>query len=728
MPSIFGPMAVQQFVRRNDGPPPAESRHTVANALENLDGTNQQMLLCTLCPFPSTPEDHVGPTIEATVQPNWRFQDLRFTANDTSSLIVPISHLTEQTWLNLLVYPFVKCVGLMTYVHSTTGPCMLEPVAIRVYLLREPMHQAFLMHRLCDTNFLAFETMLQMTLANTPYLIEPDGITKKRKTLWDLSSRNYEVRSTAQICDNVFWDFSTMTFTSAHKEPLTFSIRPTILVASMVNTWQSVLLQQAATLLGAASPRRRDPNTNEPLHDRWQAKHVTLVVTNALSEWTDAIGSLDLSYASSESRGISVDSLQNHSVIFTSLQNVKESKHASLALFKEVRETMTAIVRSQRSVQQLQRLIVHMFAKKYPNFILPLDLIQFGCVIIDDIESMYSEDLTFEETLGERWLQIIRDPNSTKPNSMSKAQAHLSVFGSSRFNSRSWALPHVRCLMEPMTQTIQVQKQLLRKFKIVGHSIKVTPIEERILKVFGSKYCPLSSDDAIQRFANKSMPVKVAADLIQRHFARLSTSLGSFLGPTEERPNPIVANFVMSQLELAQKSCCICFEELGQVNFGLTVCGHLYCKDCASHHFDTEWNASRTKECASCRCPLVNGDYFYIENKTYKKTQSSKDLSVQAYINSLKQKDLCEIFTYDGPIRADLFDNGISLERVEPSGDIGAPPVPEVVKNVVVPNVYVVSPKALLERYKNVPNTVHVHVFYTTNESSAFVNLVGAFS
>ena len=79
-------------------------------------------------------------------------------------------------------------------------------------------------------------------------------------------------------------------------------------------------------------------------------------------------------------------------------------------------------------------------------------------------------------------------------------------------------------------------------------------------------------------------------------------------------------NFIKEQLQhfrTKDYKCPICFENVSQEDFGITICGHIFCFSCIKE------SLSYRSQCPECR--------FSIYNNTYKITKKSDKMKLVDY-------------------------------------------------------------------------------------------------
>ena len=695
---------------------------------------NEQMIqLCTFMPFSKHLHDcTVQQVVEANVSLNFRFQELRFLCPSGSTVVWPINRLTarEQSVLQLFDLPYCKLVGLMHHVYSNTGSMTLEPIGLRVLLQKERIRDSFLNHKLCDTNFIMFESNLTQAFMFCPFTIENDvetNMSKKRKSNWDLSVRHFEVPKTKLVCEPIYFNYFTMTFCVGAKEPWKCKMRPTVLVPSLSSIWQEHVLHQALSLMGIVSSKRapRQMEAQNSISDGLYPAHgTTLIITNDISQWASACKGLDIPVQEVNHRGVQVSDLLVPSVLLVSPNNLLQNFLQGDSIIDDFFECFQVIQQGSSGVamSQMVRYLVHSFAARYTNSVLPITYVQFGLLIYDDVEGL--SDLTrtmLSDNNALRQIQVFKDSKHTKPRCLTEEQCKIALLKDEDSDLPSWVGPHLEALLEQHTYVVPVHKSVLKRFKIFGHAIKSGQVEDRISKTFMSKFCPVAYEDALQRFSNSVMPVSVANELVKNHFQRLQMSFGQFLKPysrnEDEEAIPIRAEFVTNALQKGTKSCSICFDEPEKA-YVMTICGHTLCEECTTIQFATEWAAFKAKDCPVCRTALTQGDVFYIQNNagtsgTYSPILSAKHAAVSNFLSSLRSMSQVVMW------KTNLLHEDDTKSFMK---ELEAP-----VKHIVITDIPNVSAIDILKGLQAQTGSINIHIFYNSFEVPWYYNFVSKF-
>lgn len=639
---------------------------------------NEQMYLCTLLPFED--EDDFESCLESSIQTNWRNNEIKF-VSALGTYVLPIANMRTSEWLNLCSAPYCKLVALLRASD-------FAPLGVRVILNRELIVTAYdsLNELRPDEKdqFFNFEASLHTCCGTTYYL---ENLDKKRRSLaWDNQNRkNVDIQMSLKLSENVFWSFITNAFTRECPDNLFLNeIRPTALVSNCTETWRAHILERAQIV--------KTSKTQIPSSESIVAHGITLVVTDDVDKWPQA-----LQY---DKRGLQMCDIEyantNCQCLLITPSCLQSNIHSLYNLYETVEYSMkSASGLSRRTKSQVKRTIVESLVKKFPTFVVPATLIQYGCIVIDDFE----KNAFIKDILGPlaslRWIQVCKS-TVTKPKKLTFYQQALCYPG------HGYAKAHIQRAIESSVLIVQVPKSILRKIRIIGHLVKNGPIEERIARMFVKSVCPVGAKDSLQRFSGKAMPKEFAKGLIERHFGRATISLATFAEPIKPNESEISRKFVMESLDL-HKTCAVCFDAIDDTTqvYTFTICGHVYCKECVKQLFHSEWNQCKSKECGQCRHLLSLGDAFAIQpdDKPFVEATSSMQAAMSNFLTGLRTSTQA----YDASVDYDIN-----------------------VKNVVTNQIWKLQATDLLQKFSG-HHSVSVHVFYTPEETGQFVELQNSF-
>lgn len=683
-------------------------------------GDEQTMLVCTLLPFKDEVIDPSTLT-EATVTVNWRTHEIRFCGPGGCSVVINLARQRHVAWVNLIGLSYCKLTALMKTVTGPQGPVILEPAAIRLYMVRDAMQNA-LTEKLCDPNFMAFETLVAGTLRDSKYMIEPTGTESRRRVTWDLGVRQLEFTPGVQVCEGLWWSFTDLGFCTEQPTAVKHTMRPTVLVSEACTQWKDTILSQCSLAATASGPRRRLPSSNGGPDGFLAAPLTTVVVTTRPERWhTNGSSEAAREWPTGpsvllDSRGVPVRDLAGPLTVIATPETITANVVAATNLLDAVSVATESVMASTRSDAQLRRVLVQNLASKLLTFVLPLDFLHVGLVLLDDAEALKATSCLglMSSRMASRWVQVFYDRERTKPVGLTWSQtaSALSLSGSPAYAGH---LAHASA--QAAIQIVPVSKTLLRKIKVFPHLVKYGAAEERIQKAFATKWCPLPLNDALQRFSGKKMPTSAAEDLLKRHFQRLQISLASFLSAaTDTAPEPLSESYVVGALNATKHTCSICFESVSSPGsdgpFSFTLCGHTYCNDCSKQHFSADWAQGKSKECACCRCPLIGGDVFMIDNsQPHAPAVASKSAAVASFLGALKSSN---------------------CYRYWPSAS--EPTMPELkpirgsTKALVITDVPTVGLRGAFDIIKTFGgHSLSVHVFYSASEAPSYQSFMEAF-
>jgi hypothetical protein len=252
---------------------------------------------------------------------------------------------------------------------------------------------------------------------------------------------------------------------------------------------------------------------------------------------------------------------------------------------------------------------------------------------------------------------------------------------------------------------VPAPKALLKKFKIFPHLVKKNAIEERIDKIFAGHRFPMSHSDLIQRFSNKPLSLVSAKALVLRHFENLQSSFGQYVTLQQTEESIISSAYALrafvGDMEISRK-CTICYENVDLMpKYSITICGHIFCKECCKMHFNSEWLLFKSKECPACRLPLLSGDAFFIEDDPKPVTGvSSKQLALDNFYASMRTTTNVVVW----PETSEAY-----------------------IKHLIVTDLGLITPTNLIKEYTLRTNSINVHVFYTSDQSADLNDFVAAF-
>ena len=637
------------------------------------------MLLCTIAPFKDPclriPED----AIEATVNVIFRNRELKFQDQAGNTTTLDIGTLRSIEWLSLLGAPYCKLVGLL--VRYKNG---LLPVAIRIYLNKTVIVDERSQSMLCDTNFLAFESMLSTSIREQGYIIENSE--KKRRPPIDFSTKTIQVASTVKVIDELYWSFKDMLFTR-EEDVVKMDVGPVAIVASITDHWRDTIL---SNIMAKKCLQR-------PLKDGLVSGQSTMhIVTKEPEAWIEATKRTGFfNVFVNERHGVPMSFLSLTDGIVISTPDILSRNVLSAdLLFTTLEQVMTStIMHTRPRLPQVNRFFAERLSKKFINMQCPANTIQFSFTVLDNIDDVEIVDIASFMPASNKCLKIVRDPVNTRPRILSNQQA------SKLMNEHASYMPHFINLLDVVC--VPVPKSVLKKFRVLCHVTKNGPIEERITRTFSARYCPIPMSDAIQRFSGRPVPSDVGLSMIKKHYGRILVSLGSFLALAD---SSLSEEFAVTSFQSETKACSICFDALDKA-FSFTICGHVYCNDCCRQQFSEEWSANRSKECAACRTPLLMGDVINCDTFT-KKTP---------FVPALANKE-SSIKSFTGGLR-----NHYEVYSEGPRDSLEWP------KHVLIPDINALKAADIVHKYANSPHTVNLQVFITANETSQYLQFEQSF-
>lgn len=609
----------------------------------------EQILLCTLLPFSGYDVLGLGPFTESQhqIQVVWRTNEIRFTDLESRAITIPIENFAESTWINLLGIQYCKLCPLYNSLKVL--------VAIRLYLVKDTIIECLESSNLCSANFLSFEYSLSECLKHNLYTIE---IKSSKKKSYDLLPKVIDLDTYVEVNkEGLHWCFIDLNFKISAPKTKQVSIRPTFLVSTITNHWRENLLDQLSKI------------------------NTILIVTRKPELWPKECIQFN-------SSGMTLEQTRQKNIFLITPQLVNRNLERKFELLDVISSTSASAsnVFVTRLSHQSQRLLLNL-SKKFPSFRLPLDFHTFGAIVLDNYNAL--DAISFlPNHMTARWINVAHNNKHSKPVQLTKHQLkHCAI------HEPPSMLPLLYARTDSFLTIIPVPKSVLRKYRIFGHLVRNAPVEDRILKLFPNG-CPLSSDDAIQRFSGKPMPTRIASEFITRHFQHLGSSLGEYSLPLGSPITQISISYVVESMKKLPRECAICFEKL-DFSFRFTICGHIYCKDCTNVYFKPEWSQGKTKECAMCRLNLLTADVFAIEafDDDFVMQLGSKAQSIQNFLGSTKSR--CSFW-------------------------------PEITdsKNVIVKEISTCFADEIVKH----SGPLNIHVFYTSEETTDFLELQNNFN
>jgi hypothetical protein len=617
---------------------------------------DKQILFCTLFPFRSSKDTFVGEEL-TNIAINWRAREVRASSQNR---VFPI------------VFSFEDCFDIEWTALHNIRYCTLsillnrleEPCGIRIYLMSSAISE-LQATGFTSPQFLAFETLLGACLKEFSYSDGSEkGSVKRKKVAADIE-HTIDVPMSTQISNGFFWDYETKTFTDVQPSAFRFILRPTFLVSDLIYGWQETVLQCIYS-----NTRKSDLvyRANELF-----MPNCTLIVSKKPNDWLTASNKLDISCQLLEPSGLIAS--EDLRILVTDEETVASSFSSELN-FMEMVDFMSTFVMGERSDTQIKRIILK-FSQKLKNFRLPLGLITFGSIIIED-DCINAKNL-LRESASQKWIHVFKDTKRAVPTSLSKENLRLLGANTICIN---------RLKLDNFITVVPVPKSILRRIRIFGRPIKNGIVENRIASFFNRVFCPIPYSDALERFSGRAMPEDFAKNLMNRHFESCEVSLADFAGTASSK---ISKSFLMQSLE-SPRDCTICFESLDNI-FGVTICGHIYCTECILRHFQASWTLNEPKECAHCRTQLFLGDLFHIDPKMtdYALSLPCKQAAITEFKNTFKGS----LSTWPDVSGKCIIIDDISSQQA-----------------CTVP--------ALIQSLRDAKSATNVHIFYKPTESALF--------
>ena len=588
-----------------------------------------------------------------------------------SSAKKKISQVAEKQILFCTLFPFRSFkdtfVGEeLTNIRFCTLSILLnrleEPCGVRIYLMSSALAE-LQASGFTSSQFLAFETLLGACLKEFSYSDGSEKGSVKRKKIASDSEHTIDVPMSTQISNGFFWDYESKSFTDSQAPAYRFVLKPTFLVSALISGWQETVLQ---CIYSNTRKSEIVYKANNVL-----LTNCTLVITKAPIEWIDTCKKLDIACERLDARGLIVN--EDIRVLVTDEETIASGFSSELN-FLEVVDFMSTFVMGERSQTQLKRIILNL-SQKMKNFRIPLGLLNFATIVIED--DCFGAKNLVRENATEKWVQVFKDTRRAVPTSLSKEQHKLLGASSVCLN---------RLKLDNYITVVPIQKSILRRIRIFGRAIKNGIVESRIASFFRQTFCPIPCRDALERFSGRAMPLDIAKGLMISHFYSCEMSLGDF---STTATSKISKSFLLQSLD-GPKACTICFEDLESI-YGLTLCGHVYCTECILRHFQASWTLSEHKECAHCRTQLFSGDLFHIDPgmTDYTPSLPCKQAAIRDFTNTFKGS----VSTWP-----DISSKCIIVDDISGNCTVAA----------------------LIQSLREAKTAINVHIFYTPTEAALF--------
>ena len=600
-------------------------------------------VLCTLLPFDA--ERLSGSEVQANVQVNYRTQEIKFTFDSGISTSINVHHC-NYAFTSLLGLPFCKLVALMD--DSV-------PVAIRIYLQKDAISQDHEISKWCSTDFMSFESLLADVIRNTAYLIEPQPRKKSAH-----ACVNLDVIMSVQVAEGLHYSIVDKTFMRQAQQSFSVVFRHTLVVCTITDHWITDIVHQIF--------KKRGPK---------------LIVTKHSDKWQRVLQDLDKPFMHLRSVGLpaNVFLLAPDMVVVADPVDIAANEQSEIKMCEMIRTAFDILNEEERSVHQIQRFVDHHLATKLPTFDLPLQHFTFSTVVLDDMDCSEIQAADVISAFDDASVLQVFWSDRPKPEGLSLLQKSVAL----RRKSES-IIHRLSGLMDFHTQIVPISKKILRKFKVMGHLVRNGPTEIRIAKTFGESLVPVTN--AIERFSGLSRTRASCSKSIRHHFDRLQISFAAFV--SKSSATPINTNFVLDALE-REPSCSICFDALEQFYF--TICGHVYCSECYKFHFQVAFSGNASKDCASCRCPLVFGDIFNVDCEAKNVAATTmREQQVNSFLGSLRSADSAVVW----------------------------PAKSSAAKHIVIKDLTLDITHNLLRDYWQRDMSINVHVFYSAEEEGLF--------
>jgi hypothetical protein len=291
-----------------------------------------------------------------------------------------------------------------------------------------------------------------------------------------------DVQPFLSITDTLHWSYESLSFIKSIKQdPIHISLKPSVLVSDPTSSWMEQLFEAA---IKGNKRKTKKTDTSKPVNGI-NCTEITLVITNDIQNWTSACQKLGLHFLVLKKEGLSMETIHSDVDVLLCTTNILVDnvvEYSNLIDTLDVGHQYTSSYRV--SSNQIQRIIMDNLGKHLPSFSMPLPLLYFGLVIADDMDTSSEYANLFPESL--RTIQIFKT-HETKPSGLTQAQLEKAY---KKNETSDWSVPHIVSAIQSNLFIYGIPKHVLKKFKIFGHFIKNTAVEDKIARIFSSYPSP----------------------------------------------------------------------------------------------------------------------------------------------------------------------------------------------------------------------------------------------
>jgi|GEM_PF-4809723 len=424
------------------------------------------------------------------------------------------------------------------------------------------------------------------------------------------------------------------------------------------------------------------------------AIRTSLVFTSNLEKWLKEIPDAVCLYTSSDLNNINYELLKSGTTILCDNWIFEELEAHEL---KDLYTIQMACSREGNSKNKsFLRIHTNYLSEYYPKTIVPLSLVKFGAIIIDDVKEEY---LTFSNVRQylkyfKIWITTRSQASSLKFTTLPVINNYMdseNYFMYDNLFENKQVLPMLWKQIVKNDHFINVPKSILKKITLVDCSVKLNVEETSVFL----KFCDIRSSVSglprkvelsskalldypidhvhgcqLSLLLQRTLPMnkELALENIKQHFMlnakgtiaqRIAKSESDMLHLPQLSENGSFpdASFVLRNFsELDQ--CQICFSETANQ---ITLCGHGYCKECK----DMLRKDKVIALCPICRSSLCDYDWLELSEASAEKHKITKILKLEEVLKKVVLKRSKKRLYENIYIATDFVENLLYLESKE---------------------------------------------------------------
>lgn len=346
------------------------------------------------------------------------------------------------------------------------------------------------------------------------------------------------------------------------------------------------------------SDRMPTPQTLEPIHivcghasSPWMQRCATIagtVPTLVVTCDPDAWLALPMS---SRATHVSRTQLKENWIFVISEDELESAYYDQETEYECFSKMISSTTNTVPNRLQVQRFIWNKFSVSYPDASISVANVQWPCVVD------HTKTLLVGLRGTERHIVVVQQPHikGTWPSFPLVADIYDISHEAAKASVCLWS-QYLTCL--------DVPRALLRTIKLRIEVVKPTLAEVRL----SSLGLPWSSS-MMMRMSPVVFGPQQVSDLVRQIFAMAPISMARRLRADALFHSSL--DYVLSQI--ATPTCCVCFDDCEEKT--LTLCGHVFCKDCSVVLLsDPVKNAKAIVCCPYCRSDIGCGDFFSVSH------------------------------------------------------------------------------------------------------------------